>query len=113
MTLSLYDIERIKDLTWVMFFLGTVQGIIIARLYDWHRKRHGSLKIDDGFYRCTACRWVFHLQPDGRWSSAVFDEDNCPFPGARMGEYTDEDFRYIYGDCYGKLKRIKDLEVRL
>lgn len=111
MTQYLHDADTIEAAAWIMFMLGSIFGIIVTRLYDRLRRPGPTPKA--GFYRCQQCHWVFFLDQDGKWSSAIFDEDNRPFPGSRISEYTDEDFYYIYGDCYNHLKRIQDMVVKL
>lgn len=90
-----------------MGLLGTAFGILVTRLYDHYRKP--DTERASGLYRCRQCWWVFHLAKNGNWSSAIFDEENLPFRGAHLAHYSDEDFRYIYGDCYNNLQPMEGL----
>lgn len=108
MTQFPYDIEQIKIAYWTVGVLGVIAGIMLVRVWD----RFTSRAPRAGFYRCKDCRWVYFRDQNGKWSGAVFDENNLPLT-TRTGVYTDDDFRDIYGDCCGKLTRIQDVEVTL
>lgn len=105
----MYDVNLLQMSFWVIFALGIICGIMLTRVWD-HFTAHEPPKA--GFHKCRDCGWIYFRDNNGRWSTAVFDENAVPFPRARLGMYDDAEFSYQYADCAGKLKKMRN-EVQL